>query len=112
MCIFLYESICPWFYVESIRLAMMRFTVGKYPKSFFKPDLFKKVWREGAGVIRRAQVDMLSVTNIDVCNRRLFSFPSKVEMAEEQEYFCCLSVLWSYRGTFFQRGGGVLLICS
>ena len=22
----------------------------------------------------------------NVCNRRLFSFPSKVEMAEEQEY--------------------------
>ena len=26
----------------------------------------------------------------NVCNRRLFSFPAKVEMAEEQEY------LWLY----------------
>ena len=26
----------------------------------------------------------------NVCNRRLFSFPAKVEMAEEQEYFCCI----------------------
>ena len=26
----------------------------------------------------------------NVCNRRLFSFPAKVEMAEEQEY------LWSF----------------
>ena len=26
----------------------------------------------------------------NVCNRRLFSFPAKVEMAEEQEYLCCL----------------------
>ena len=24
----------------------------------------------------------------NVCNRRLFSIPSKVEMAEEQEYLC------------------------
>ena len=27
-----------------------------------------------------------AATNINVCNRRLFSFPAKVEMAEEQEY--------------------------
>ena len=26
----------------------------------------------------------------NVCNRCLFSIPSKVEMAEEQEYFQCL----------------------
>ena len=25
----------------------------------------------------------------NVCNRRLFSFPAKVEVAEEQEYLCC-----------------------
>ena len=29
----------------------------------------------------------LSMDN--VCNRRLFSFPAKVEMAEEQEYLWC-----------------------
>ena len=29
----------------------------------------------------------LSMDN--VCNHRLFSIPSKVEMAEEQEYLCC-----------------------
>ena len=26
----------------------------------------------------------------DVCNRRLLSFPSKVDMVEGQEYFKCL----------------------
>ena len=29
----------------------------------------------------------------NVCNRRLFSFPSKVEMAEEQEYLKCIYFL-------------------
>ena len=30
----------------------------------------------------------------NVCNRCLFSIPSKVEMAEEQEYYLVEFVLW------------------
>lgn len=88
---------------------MICFVVGKYPNSFFKSDLFKKDWRGGEGVIRSAQIDMLSVTNIidNVCKSRLFSFPY---MAEEQEYLCCLS--FGLLEKQFFSGGGVLFICS
>ena len=33
---------------------------------------------------------------MDVCNRPLFSFPAKVEMAEEQEYLWCYLHVWRY----------------
>ena len=34
----------------------------------------------------------------NVCKRRLFSIPSKVEMAEEQDYFCVVIYAWTAFG--------------
>ena len=41
----------------------------------------------------------------NVCNRRLFSFPAKVEMAEEQEY---LESRFTAAGPCFGIVGGVV----
>ena len=39
---------------------------------------------------------------MDVCNRCLFSIPSKVEMAEEQEYFCFFNLSHILKVTIYQ----------